>query len=464
MFYDPVRPAVFPRHLLRWRNQRAAGTVGLDSLTEAEWVAHFGRLEPLPQNLDPPLALRYHGHQFLSYNPRLGDGRGFLFGQLEATGGRLLDLGTKGSGTTPWSRGGDGRLTLKGAVREILAAELLEALGVDTCRILSVVETGEALFRNDEPSPTRSAVLVRLSHSHVRVGTFQRLAATGEREAMARLVDHCLAAYLPEARGPDPTLALFEAVVRRVAETAGAWMAAGFVHGVLNTDNINITGESFDYGPWRFLPEYDPDFTAAYFDETGLYRFSRQGWACAFTLEQLARSLALIAAPSALAPVLEAFGPAFDDAFARRFAWRMGLLPAPPEEDMALLQACLSFLEGIPLRYEQLFFDWYGGESSAERALAGATGRWYRMAQFAPVRELLGSRQARGGGDPALLAQEGPPSLHIDEVERIWAAIDQRDDWGPLHQRVDEIRALGAMLGTAPLPRPCRSLLDERAR
>ena len=154
---DPVRAADFPQTTLRFRNDRAAAEVGLDHLDDAQWIAHFGQFRPLPDNLPDALALRYHGHQFQVYNPDLGDGRGFLFAQVRDAAGRLMDLGTKGSGQTPWSRQGDGRLTLKGAVREVLATEMLEALGVATSRSLSVIETGEALWRGDEPSPTRSA-------------------------------------------------------------------------------------------------------------------------------------------------------------------------------------------------------------------------------------------------------------------------------------------------------------------
>lgn len=152
-FYDPVSAADFPETRLRFRNDRAAAEVGLDTLSDAEWLAHFGRFQPMPGSLDPPLALRYHGHQFRVYNPDIGDGRGFLFAQLRDDRGRLMDLGTKGSGQTPWSRFGDGRLTLKGGVREILATEMLEALGVRTSRTFSLIETGEALERGDEPSP-----------------------------------------------------------------------------------------------------------------------------------------------------------------------------------------------------------------------------------------------------------------------------------------------------------------------
>ncbi|MEZ6024442.1 MAG: protein adenylyltransferase SelO family protein, partial [Hyphomonadaceae bacterium] len=162
-FADPVSPARFPQHVIRWRNQAWAAQIGLDTLSDAEWEAHFAAFTPLPDNMPAPLAMRYHGHQFRVYNPDLGDGRGFLFAQLRDDAGRLLDLATKGSGQTPYSRRADGRLTLKGGVREVLAASMLDALGVYTSKAFSLIETGEALIRGDEPSPTRSSVLARLS-------------------------------------------------------------------------------------------------------------------------------------------------------------------------------------------------------------------------------------------------------------------------------------------------------------
>ena len=180
-FADPVEPADFPQAIPRVFDERAAASVGLDKLSEDERACAFVRFEPLPGAQPSPLAIRYHGHQFRNYNPQIGDGRGFLYAQLHETltlegGGarRLLDLGTKGSGQTPYSRSGDGRLTLKGGVREVLAARMLEALGVPTSRALALYETGEQLERGDEPSPTRSAVLTRLSWSHLR---FRRLPA-----------------------------------------------------------------------------------------------------------------------------------------------------------------------------------------------------------------------------------------------------------------------------------------------
>ena len=186
--------------MLRYRNDRAAEEVGLSQLSPEEWDKHFARFVPLERNLPAPLALRYHGHQFGTYNPHLGDGRGFLFAQLRDRQGRLMDLATKGSGQTPWSRGGDGKLTLKGGVREVLAAAQLEALGVPTSRAFSLFETGEHLWRGDEPSPTRSSVLVRLGWSHVRFGTFQRLARLKDEARMKRVLDYCILQFYPHLR------------------------------------------------------------------------------------------------------------------------------------------------------------------------------------------------------------------------------------------------------------------------
>ncbi|MCA9677408.1 MAG: YdiU family protein, partial [Myxococcales bacterium] len=326
--FDVVTAARFPTLTLRYRNQRWAARVGLDTLTDDEWQAHFGRFEPLPDNLAAPLALRYHGHQFRTYNPALGDGRGFLFAQLRDDDDRLLDLATKGSGQTPWSRGGDGRLTLKGGVREVLATELLEALGVPTSKTFSLFETGEALRRNDEPSPTRASVLVRLGHSHVRFGSFQRLAYLGDRRTLRALVGYALAHYAPELchlDDGDAAPALLRLVIARSARLCAAWMAAGFVHGVLNTDNLNVTGESFDYGPYRLLPVLDPGFTAAYFDHGGLYAYGAQPEAVRWALEQLAGALEVLAPDRDLGRLVAGFEPAYQRALDAAVIARLGL-------------------------------------------------------------------------------------------------------------------------------------------
>jgi uncharacterized protein YdiU (UPF0061 family) len=432
-FADPVAAADFPATILRHRNDRAAATVGLESLTEAGWTAAFGRFEALPGNQPGPLAMRYHGHQFRTYNPDLGDGRGFLFAQLREAGtGRLLDLATKGSGRTPWSRQGDGRLTLKGGMREVLAATLLEALGVPTSRAFSLIETGEALERNDEPSPTRSAVLVRLSHSHIRFGTFQRHAYMERADNIARLVEHCTEAYFPHLAGEaNGAAAMLGEVVQRTARLAARWMAAGFVHGVLNTDNMVVTGESFDYGPWRFLPRNDPNFTAAYFDQTGLYSFGRQPEAAFWNLQQLASCLTLVSDSEPLVEALNRFNAAYRDSLRDAMLARLGVISQGDEADVALVNAAFRALQagGDRLRWEPFFFDWFCGDEG--RALGGVRGDLYADEGFAEFRALLaGFAPDRPGrlAHPMFSAPE-PVELLIDEVEAIWAPIAQADDW-----------------------------------
>lgn len=436
---DPVEAASFPQTLLRFRNDRWAAAVGLDHLDDECWIDHFGRFAPLKNNLPSPLALRYHGHQFRNYNPDIGDGRGFLFAQLRDYHGRLLDLGTKGSGQTPYSRFGDGRLTLKGAVREILATEMLEALGVMTSKSFSVVETGEALHRGDEPSPTRSAVLVRLSHGHIRIGSFQRLAALDDRVALRRLTDYVLTTYYREAGGDDGPVRLLAHVARRGAQLAAAYMAAGFVHGVLNTDNINVTGESFDYGPWRFTPMFDPSFTAAYFDESGLYAFGRQADAICWNVIQLGNALVPIADPEPLNKAISEFGVAYQSAIAERFLWRLGLWSNGEDSDLALVRHITMALGRGEVSIDRFFFDWAGGT----RRQPSPSDHIYASPDFAAVGDALAAYRSARALDADYWRGESPCSLHIGEVEAIWSRIAEEDDWSSLHQKIEAIRAMG---------------------
>ena len=437
---DPVRAAAFPQANLRFRNDRWVAAVGLDGLSDVEWIRRFARFEALEDNLPQPLALRYHGHQFRNYNPQIGDGRGFLYAQLRDGAGRLLDLGTKGSGQTPWSREGDGRLTLKGAMREILATEMLEALGVNTSKTFSVIETGEALMRGDEPSPTRSAVLTRLSHGHIRFGTFQRLLVLDENDHMAQLIEYCLAQFPgpppPEdAPGRDePAVILLHQVVERMADLAASYMIAGFVHGVLNTDNMNVSGESFDYGPWRWLPEWDAGFTAAYFDHAGLYAFGRQPEALLWNCSQLAIALrALVAAPPLIA-ALDRFGPLYEAAMARRFAWRLGIAPVDVDAAKVLIGAAEAHMKAWRLSPDTFYFTYRAGRNAPDDAFG----------------DLLRGQEAAAALDHPLWQEPAPPSLVIDQVEALWAAIDTADDWQPLHDTIDAIRKLGEALGNSP--------------
>ncbi|WP_033920079.1 protein adenylyltransferase SelO family protein [Sphingomonas sp. 37zxx] len=438
-FYDPVHAADFPQTILRFRNDRAAAQIGLDGWSDTEWIAHLGRFAPLPGSLDTPLALRYHGHQFRQYNPDIGDGRGFLYAQLRDDRGRLMDLGTKGSGQTPWSRFGDGRLTLKGAMREILATEMLEALNVDTSRTLSVIETGEALERGDEPSPTRSAVLVRLSHGHIRIGTFQRLAYLRDAEAMAALVGYVLRHYYGEDdrgedSGDDAPARLLAHVVERTARLAAGYMAAGFVHGVLNTDNINMTGESFDYGPWRFATTWDPAFTAAYFDHSGLYAFGRQPEAIHWDCMQLAVALRTLCEAPPLIAQLDRFAALYQQAIVEALLWRLGVVPRASADDAALVKALEQALVAGETSIGAFFHDSFGGVVPPSYGKA-----------FAEVRALLAEYHPRKARDHAHWTAPAC-AMPIEEVEALWDAIDQHDDWAPLHAKIAVIRAMGEAL------------------
>lgn len=439
--HDIVAAANFPRHTLRWRNDTAAASVGLDTLDDTAWVDHFARFAPLPGNLNAPLALRYHGHQFGRYNPHLGDGRGFLYAQVRDDRGRLLDLGTKGSGTTPWSRGGDGRLTLKGGVRELLASELLEALGVPTCRTFSLVETGEALDRHDEPSPTRACVMVRLSHGHVRFGSFQRLAVLRDTATMARLVAYCAMHFYPGT--PEGPRALLAAVARRVGWLVGTWMGAGFVHGVLNTDNMNVSGESFDYGPWRFAPTLDPDFVAAYFDHEGLYAYGRQPDVGFWNLGQLARSLALLGEP--LDGALDDYATQVHAGLRATVLRRLGRASAGEAADTALVDALFVALAKSQAPMDAVFAQALSAEDD-RTTLPDDTN-------FDLAREMLACfpRTVRAL-DTTPTAPCPAWSLHIDEVERVWRPVAERDDWTAVHAKVAAIRRLGTDLGAPVLP------------
>lgn len=446
VLHDTVAAADFPQTILRYRNDRAAAAVGLDNLSDADWVRHFGRFEALPGNQPAPLALRYHGHQFRQYNPDLGDGRGFLFAQLLDDRDRLLDLGTKGSGKTPYSRGGDGRLTLKGGVREVLATAMLEALGVPTSKSFSLIETGEQLVRGDEPSPTRSSVLVRLSHSHIRFGTFERLAYLNDKETMAALIDFIIANYSPDAEG---AAGVFDAAVSTSARLTARWMAAGFVHGVLNTDNMNITGESFDYGPYRFLPRYDPDFTAAYFDQWGLYAYGRQPDTVGWNLARLGSCLTLICPSEPLTESLRQFDARFRDELGQAFCARLNVMPQA--DNTQLVAAIFDFLKTVTFdgSFEAMFYDWFGGKAREFFAMNGPRTPHYDGEAFAKFRAALDdytTADAAKLGHPRL-SQPEPETLLIDEIEVIWARIAEADDWQPLYDKLSAIETYRQALG-----------------
>ena len=440
-FFAEVNPATFPATILRYRNDRAAKLCGIEGLNDDEWINHFGHFKPFEGTFDKPLALAYHGHQFGVYNPDIGDGRGFLFAQLKSpVTGKLLDFGAKGSGQTPFSRSGDGRLTLKGAVREILATEMLEALGVPTSKTLSVIETGEALMRHDEPSPTRSAVMVRLSESHIRIGSFQRHHYLGQADKNEALARYVVRHHYPEIDADQPfkTLlpALLSAFAKKVAIMTASWMAAGFVHGVLNTDNFNLTGESFDYGPWRFLPHLDPSFTAAYFDQQSRYAYGRQPDAALWALCRFADCFIEQIGQEALEEALQSFFHHMETAMVERMMSRLGIIA---DEGAPIINALLKAARTSKVAFDDLFFDLYGGALPDKEI--------YKSEAFAPYHAALKEANAQfKSRSHSYFASDKPASLVIDEVERIWAPIAEEDDWTEFEEKLAHIRTYGQAL------------------
>ena len=442
-FFTKVTAANFHTLIQRYRNQEAAETVSLNHLPDDKWRSYFGLFVPFPNSFKMPLALCYHGHQFGIYNSEIGDGRGFLYAQLkENETNRLLDLGTKGSGTTPFSRSGDGRLTLKGAVREILASEYLHALGVNSCKILSVYETGEALQRHDEPSPTRSAVLVRLSHSHLRIGSFQRFAYLNQHKEILKLARYVAFNYYPKIDPESPPAELLTqllaSLAKLVAEMVAGWMASGFVHGVLNTDNFNLTGESFDYGPWRFLEKMDFNFTAAYFDQEGRYAFGKQPEASLWALCRLADCFTEFVSNERLERELLRFYPAIQNALYQKLCWRFGIRPSTEVNKDQFVSLFFSATTNSKINLDYLFHHFYSGFNTEEIISAPEP--------LQPFLKVLKKHLARQKRRPEFFNAKLECSLVIDEVESIWKAISENDDWTQFEKKILAIKRYGTAL------------------
>lgn len=448
-FSDRVSAAQFPQHLLRFRNDDILTQLGLSDVTDADFIEAFGKF----QGREPFLAMRYHGYQFGTYNPALGDGRGFLYGQVRANDGELYDFGTKGSGTTPYSRGGDGRLTLKGGVREVLAAEMLHRLKVRTSRCLSLVETGEALWRGDEPSPTRSSVMIRFSRSHIRFGTFERLEAMNRKDLIAILLDHAIETYYPHLMNERDRYALFYAeLVEKVAELVAQWMAAGFCHAVLNTDNMSITGESFDYGPYAFIPAYQPDFTAAYFDYYGRYAYANQPGMCHWNLEMLQVPLRRVIAESDLKFGLAKFESYYEKAYQKRMLYRLGFDQLEDSIAKDLVYRTVEFLKTAQIDYHDFFwqitkqFDraWsenanhiFSQHETSNTELARSFENWRQS--YCQALGTLSNIEIDQIPN-RLNAYNSEVGLVRSEIEAVWNSIADDDNWQPFYDLLTRIR------------------------
>ncbi|MEL0078098.1 MAG: YdiU family protein, partial [Rhodospirillales bacterium] len=273
-FYTPWQADRAPNPTLIHFNKKLALDLGLDPnvLAAERGAAIFsGNLIPTDAS---PIAQVYAGHQFGAFSPQLGDGRALLLGELVDTEGTRRDIQLKGSGRTPYSRGGDGKAAMGPVLREYLIAEAMHSLGVPTTRALAAVTTGELIYR-EKPLP--GAILTRVAKSHIRVGTFQFFAARGEHDRVRQLADYVIQRHYPDiTTKPEPYLELFRAIANRQAKLIAKWMGIGFIHGVMNTDNMAISGETIDYGPCAFMDAFAPNTFFSSIDSHGRYAYGAQ--------------------------------------------------------------------------------------------------------------------------------------------------------------------------------------------
>lgn len=346
-FYRRLAPVTVARPELIKLNDDLAVQLGLapQALRSAEGVAVLAG-NRVPTGADP-LAMAYAGHQFGSFVPQLGDGRALLLGEVRDTTGARWDIQLKGSGQTPFSRMGDGRAWLGPVLREYLVSEAMQALGVPTTRALAAVTTGEAVYRE---TARPGAILTRVARSHVRVGTFQYFLAQDDDEAIRHLADYVIARHYPEVQGAErPYLAFLEAVVARQAELVAQWLGVGFIHGVMNTDNTSIAGETIDYGPCAFMDSYHPDTVYSSIDRGGRYAYGNQPRIAQWNLARLAQALLpLLGGDEAQATeeaqaVIDGFGERFEHRYLDRFRRKLGLLE-PHDGDAALVTDFLRLL------------------------------------------------------------------------------------------------------------------------
>jgi uncharacterized protein YdiU (UPF0061 family) len=379
-FYAPANPTVVANPQLVVFNKRLAEDLGLEpNVIEREAAAMLSGNQ-LPEDANP-IAMAYAGHQFGSFVPRLGDGRAILLGELIGCDGILRDLQLKGAGLTPFSRNADGRAALGPMLREYLISEAMHALGIPTTRSLAVVTTGERVFRE---GALPGAVLTRVAASHIRVGTFQYFAARDDQDAIRDLLDYVVARHYPEAREADvPALAVLKAVAQRQVALIADWMLVGFIHGVMNTDNMAISGETIDYGPCAFMDNYDPNTAFSSIDHSGRYAYANQAVIAQWNLARFAETLLLLIDPepekavSLATEVVQPFIARFDARILERMRRKIGLSSAM-EGDTDLIKRLLATMQhseaDFTLTFRRLALAAESpGEQTALRELFAAT-------------------------------------------------------------------------------------------
>ncbi len=442
-FYARVTPAPVRNPRLVAFNARLAEELGLKpAALEREGATWFSGNQT-PEDADP-IALAYAGHQFGGFVPQLGDGRAILLGERVGRDGVRRDIQLKGSGRTPYSRNGDGRAALGPMLREYLISEAMHALGVPTTRSLAVVTTGEQVVR-EEPLP--GAVLTRVAASHIRVGTFEYFAARDDRDAVSQLLDYVITRHYPKARDADvPALAVLEAVARRQAGLIADWLSIGFIHGVMNTDNMAISGETIDYGPCAFMDHYDANTVFSSIDHGGRYAYGNQPAIAQWNIARFAETLLpLIDSDNARAIELATaavrdFMPSFDAQLLARMRRKIGLA-SEQQGDAELVSALFATMQSggadFTLTFRRLARCVHepADDASLLELFAPATGMadWLRR-----WRERLASEPQNAAERAANMRRVNPAFIPRNHrVETLLEAASTHGDFGPFHQLLE---------------------------
>jgi len=455
--YVPWRPSPVPAPRLLFLNRSLAPELGLDTtaLDDGAWAATFAGND-LPDGAEP-IAQAYAGHQFGGFSPQLGDGRALLVGEVIDRKGRRRDIAFKGSGRTPFARNGDGKAAVGPMLREALIGEAMHALGIPTTRALAVVATGESV-RRERVLP--GAVLTRVAASHIRVGTFEFLAARRDVKRLSRLAEHAIARHYPELQTErEPVLALLRAVAERQAALVAQWMNIGFIHGVMNTDNMAISGETIDFGPCAFIEAYDPDTVFSSIDHRGRYAFGNQPDIACWNLARLADALLpLISddveqAVAMATEVVAAFPAQYRERLLQGQRVKLGLNRSEPEDagrDAALTQDWLDLLHAervdFTLAWRHLA-DAAGGDEKPLRGLfadAHAPDAWLARWHARCASEDGGAGidlVMAGTARAAAMRRVNPiviPRNH--RVEEALAAASDEGDLAPFERLLDAVR------------------------
>jgi uncharacterized protein YdiU (UPF0061 family) len=390
-FYERVSPTPVANPQLLAFNRPLAGELGFAAevgAIEGNAAAMFSG-NRLPEDANP-IAMAYAGHQFGGFVPRLGDGRAILLGEVKGPDGVLRDVQLKGAGLTPFSRSADGRAALGPMLREYVISEAMHALGIPTTRSLAVVATGEPVYRE---TVLPGAILTRVAASHVRVGTFQYFAARGDQEGLRELLEYVVARHYPEARDASvPALAVLSAVAERQAALIADWMRVGFIHGVMNTDNMAISGETIDYGPCAFMDKYDSRTVFSSIDHGGRYAYANQPTIAQWNVARFAETLLPLIDPDSnkavtlATEVVAGFIDRFDAHFLERLRRKIGLESAQ-EGDADLINRLLALMQRAGADFT-LTFRVLAVDAETPRGAAGASGG------RSGVREVLGQDPA----------------------------------------------------------------------